>query len=62
VIRYLVCRALGVDPQAWLNMSITNCGLTVIQVRANGTTRLVSFNDVGHLSSELQTSSGMRKK
>jgi serine/threonine-protein phosphatase PGAM5 len=59
VIRYLVCRALGVDRMAWLNMGITNCSLTVVQVRADGTTRLLSFNDVGHLPAELQTPSRM---
>jgi serine/threonine-protein phosphatase PGAM5 len=59
VIRYLVCRALGVDRMVWLSMGITNCSLTVIQVRPDGTMRLLSFNDVGHLPLELQTPSKM---
>lgn len=49
VIRWLVCRALEVDPQAWLGMSIANCSLTVIQVKADGSCKLVSFADSGHI-------------
>lgn len=49
VIRWLVCRALAVDPQAWLGMSIANCSLTVIQVRADGSCKLVAFADSGHI-------------
>lgn len=49
VIRWLVCRALGVDQEAWLGMSIANCSLTVIQVKADGSLKLVSFADSGHI-------------
>ena len=49
VIRWLVCRALAVDPQAWLGMSIANCSLTVIQVKADGSCKLVAFADSGHI-------------
>jgi serine/threonine-protein phosphatase PGAM5 len=49
VIRWLVCRALDVDPQAWLGMSIANCSLTVIQVKADGSCKLVAFADSGHI-------------
>lgn len=49
VIRWLVCRALEVDPQAWLGMSIANCSVTVIQVKADGSCKLVSFADSGHI-------------
>lgn len=49
VIRWLVCRALRVDPEAWLGMSIANCSLTVIQVKADGSCKLVSFADSGHI-------------
>ncbi|MBK9305101.1 MAG: histidine phosphatase family protein [bacterium] len=58
VIRWFVCRALGVDPQAWLGMSIANCSLTVIQVRADGTCRLVTFADAGHIPFPLRTYPG----
>lgn len=58
VIRWFVCRALDVDPQAWLGMSIANCSLTVIQVRADGTCRLVTFADAGHIPFQLRTYPG----
>jgi serine/threonine-protein phosphatase PGAM5 len=55
VIRYFVARALGLDPTLWLNMTIANCSLTVIQVRPDGRMRLVCFADAGHLPPALQT-------
>jgi probable phosphoglycerate mutase len=55
VTRYLVARALGLDPALWLNMTIANCSISVIQVRADGRARLVSFDDVGHLPPAKQT-------
>lgn len=61
VIRYFCMRALGVDPQAWNHMTIANCSLTVIQVRADGTLRLVSYDDVGHIPVMLQTYTGQKR-
>lgn len=55
VIRYFVCRVLGLDPVRWLTMTIANCSLTVVQVRPDGTMRLLSFSDAGHLPVALQT-------
>ena len=55
VIRYFVCRVLGLDPVRWLAMTIANCSLTVVQVRPDGTMRLLSFSDAGHLPAALQT-------
>ncbi len=49
VIRWFVTRALDVDPTAWLGMSIANCSVTVIQVRADGSCKLVAFADSGHV-------------
>jgi serine/threonine-protein phosphatase PGAM5 len=60
VIRYFVARALGLDPLRWLRMTIANCSLTVIRVRADGTMQLVSFGDMGHLPPGLQTFPGQR--
>jgi serine/threonine-protein phosphatase PGAM5 len=54
VIRYFVSRALGLDPRLWLNMTIANCSVSVVEVRPDGSTRLVSFDDVGHLPPEMQ--------
>lgn len=58
VIRWLWCRALGVDPAAWLGLTIANCSLTVIQVRPDGSCKLFLFGDLGHLPPALQTYPG----
>ena len=54
-VNYLVTRALKVDPHAWLGMSIGNCSLTVIKVFADGSMKVLSFGDVGHIPPNLQT-------
>jgi serine/threonine-protein phosphatase PGAM5 len=60
VIRYFVARALGLDPALWLRMTIANCSLTMIRVRADGTMQLVAFGDMGHLPPRVQTFPGQR--
>jgi len=55
VIRYFVTRALKVDPMAWLGMSIGNCSLTVIKIKADGSMKVLSYGDVGHIPPNLTT-------
>lgn len=55
VIRYLVTRALGVDPTAWLEMSIGHASLTVIRVEPDGRFKVIAVGDVGHLPPSFQT-------
>ncbi len=55
VIRYLVTRVLKVDPMAWLGMSIGNCSLTVVKILPDGSMKLLSYSDVGHIPPGLQT-------
>lgn len=55
VIRYFVTRALKVDTEAWLGMSIANCSLTVITVEADGSMKLLSYSDSGHIPPNLTT-------
>ncbi len=55
VIRYFVTRALKVDTEAWLGMSIANCSLTVITVEADGSMKVLSYSDSGHLPPNLTT-------
>jgi serine/threonine-protein phosphatase PGAM5 len=55
VIRYFVTRVLGVDPLSWLRMSIGNCSLTIVRINSDGTMKLLSFGDVGHIPPNLQT-------
>lgn len=58
VIRWFVCRAIGVDTARWSSLDIANASMTVIQVRADGTTRLAGFSDIGHVPPAKQTSTG----
>eukprot|EP00656_Telonema_subtile_P036826 TRINITY_DN4088_c0_g1_i1.p1 TRINITY_DN4088_c0_g1~~TRINITY_DN4088_c0_g1_i1.p1 ORF type:complete len:283 (-),score=41.03 TRINITY_DN4088_c0_g1_i1:99-947(-) len=53
VIRYFVCRALQIPPEAWLRMSTFNCSLTYIVIRPNGNVSLRGLGDIGHLDPEL---------
>jgi len=55
VIRYLVTRALDVDPEAWLGFGIGNCSLTVVQIGPDGSRRVLAMSDVGHIPPNLQT-------
>lgn len=55
VIRYLVTRALGVDSQAWLEMSVGHASITRIRVEADGRFKVIAVGDVGHLPPNLLT-------
>ncbi len=59
VIRWFVCQALEVDPAAWLGMSIANCSLTIVQIRADGSAKLLAFADSGHLPYSMTTYPGV---
>lgn len=56
VIRYLVTRALGVDTNAWLAMSIGNASFTTIRIDGDGRAHVIAVGDVGHLPPDLRTS------
>jgi serine/threonine-protein phosphatase PGAM5 len=53
VIRYMVTRALGVDTAAWLEMSVGHASITRIRVEADGSFKIISVGDVGHLPPNL---------
>ena len=55
VIRYFVCKALGVDTTAWLTMSVGHCSLTIIQVTPRGAFRVLAVGDMGHIPPPLQS-------
>jgi serine/threonine-protein phosphatase PGAM5 len=55
VIRSLVVRALGVDPEAWLEMSVAHASITEILVEPDGRFKVISVGDVGHLPLSLQS-------
>jgi serine/threonine-protein phosphatase PGAM5 len=62
VIRYFVTKVLKVDTMSWLQMSIANCSLTTVKIKPDGSMKLVSFNDVGHIPLNLQTETGGNNK
>lgn len=58
VIRWFVCRALGVDPRQWRQMEIANGSITVIEIRPDNAVRLLIFNDISHVPMGQQTWTG----
>lgn len=62
VIRYFVTKILKVETMSWLQMTMGNCGLTVVRIKPDGTMKLVSFNDMGHIPPNLQTILGYKNK
>jgi len=58
VIRYFVTKVLKADPMSWLQMSITNCSLTIICVMPDGTMKLDTFSDYGHIPENMRTFTG----
>lgn len=59
VIRWFMARAVQNQEIHWLNASIANCSITLIQVRADGSTKLISFADSGHLPWGMTTYPGV---
>ncbi|MGH2522771.1 MAG: histidine phosphatase family protein [Anaerolineales bacterium] len=55
IIRYFVCRALQVPPEAWANTDIHHCGLSQVEIRPDGRVKLISHNDTGHLPESMRT-------
>jgi serine/threonine-protein phosphatase PGAM5 len=55
LIRYLVCRALGIHPKLWMRLDSTHCGLTEFRVLPGGVVRVVRYNDVGHIPQSMRT-------
>lgn len=58
VIRWFATKAIGADTKQWAQMDIGHCSLTIIAVRPDGGTRLVTFSDVGHVPVAKQTWAG----
>lgn len=55
VIRYCVCRALQLDPQAWLRMAVHNGSITVLVIKPSGRVSLLELGGAGHFESEMLT-------
>ncbi|GAV05654.1 hypothetical protein RvY_15752 [Ramazzottius varieornatus] len=57
VIRYFVCRALQLPPEAWLRMSLHHASMTWLAIRPNGRVSLRTFGDSGHIPPHQLTTS-----
>lgn len=55
VIRYVVCRALQLPPEAWLRFSLPHTSMTHLVIRASGDVSLRSLGDAGHLEPRMIT-------
>ncbi|MES2859338.1 MAG: histidine phosphatase family protein [Pseudomonadota bacterium] len=55
VIRSMVVRALGVDGDAWLAMSVSHASITKIRVQPDGSFKVIAVGDVGHMPPNLLT-------
>lgn len=55
VIRYFVCRALQLPPEAWLRFSIGHCSVTAVTIRSNGDVSVSALGNTGHLPPDLVT-------
>jgi serine/threonine-protein phosphatase PGAM5 len=62
VIRYFVTKVLKVDTMSWLQMSISNCSLTIIRVLPDGNMKLDAFSDYGHIPENMRTFTGGKNK
>jgi len=49
VIRYFLCRALQLPPEAWLRFSTFNCSMTYLMIMPNGRVSCRMLGDIGHL-------------
>jgi serine/threonine-protein phosphatase PGAM5 len=49
VIRYFVCRALQLPPEAWLRISLNNGSITWLTIRPSGRVSLRTLGDVGYM-------------
>ncbi len=55
LIRYFVCKAMGVSVRKWTKMVSNHASCTEIMVSPKGVTRLISYNEAGYLPHELRT-------
>jgi len=55
VIRYFVCRALQLPPEAWLRISLMNASTTWLVIRPNGDVHCRGLGEAGHMPPEMRT-------
>lgn len=55
MIRYFLCRALQLPPEAWLRFSIPHCSVTSITMQGNGNVKCSFYGSFSHLPEEMHT-------
>ena len=55
VIRYFICRALQLPPEAWLRFSLPNASTTTLRVTPTGKVSVSGLGESGHLPPEMRT-------
>lgn len=51
----LLCRILHLPIDSWLSFHMYNCAISEVRIDADGTMRMMCFNDAGHLSYSMRT-------
>ena len=51
MIRYLICKTLGIETDRWCLMDIKQCAISIVEIRSKGDRRkvVISHNDIGHI-------------
>jgi len=55
VIRYFICRALQLPPQAWLRIAVHNGSFTTVSIQPTGRVSISGIGEVGHFPTDKLT-------
>jgi len=55
VIRFFTAKALGMSPKNWTNFDILQCSLTRIAIEDDGSFKILSFAEIGHIPIKKRT-------
>ena len=55
VIRYFVCRAMQIPPEAWLRLSLKHASMTSITIRPSGKVSVRGIGEAGHFEPDKLT-------
>ena len=57
VIRYFICRALQLPPEAWLRISLKHASITWLTIRPDGRVSVRGVGEAGHFPPKMLTTS-----
>ncbi|KAG7352333.1 histidine phosphatase superfamily branch 1 protein [Nitzschia inconspicua] len=52
IMRYFICRALQIPPEAWLRLNLYHCSISYLVVASNGNVTARMIGDIGHIPYE----------